>query len=106
MFTFQHVEARVDHSKPLLLFRTSGKDYHSQVNSRKEEYKNMLKQYTQDKQRIIDLSSGVYSSVYSYIHIYEKTAIFSRFYKKLGPFYNKLRFFAQKRPNLARNWHF
>ena len=25
---------------------------------------------------------GVYSSVYSYIHIYKKTAIFSRFYKK------------------------
>ena len=56
MFTFQHVEARVDRSKPLLPFRTSGKEYHSQVNSiRKEEDKNMLKQYPQDEQRIIDL---------------------------------------------------
>ena len=55
MFTFQHVEARVDRSKPLLPFRTSGKEYHSQVNSiRKEEDKNMLKQYPQDEQRIID----------------------------------------------------
>ena len=49
---------------------------------------------------------GVYSSVYSYIHIYKKTAIFSRFYKKnWGHVIKKIRFFAQKRQNLARNWH-
>ena len=33
---------------------------------------------------------GVYSSLFGYIHTYKKTAIFSRFYKKLGPFYKKL----------------
>ena len=32
---------------------------------------------------------GVYSSLFQYNHTDKKTAIFSRFYKKLGPFYKK-----------------
>ena len=34
---------------------------------------------------------GVYSLLFPCIHIYKKTASFSRLYEKLGPFYKKLK---------------